>query len=104
MQCLPAISTHSQDCARGLAHPLSIQARQARILEFSNSELNRKAQLSHALHLLRASLKTTAELAEVLRCAGDTLTKRNPFDTLTKQAAQGLSELVDAITHPEHHQ
>lgn len=90
-------STWSEDCARGLAHPVSALARQARVEEFHRGEESRKAQLTHALHLLRASLKTEAELVELLHCASSTLAPKAMHSSDLHETVEGLEALANSI-------
>lgn len=93
------VSTWGADIVRGLAHPDSVEARQARI-RIANSERQLRAEkFSRACSLIRDSLRTTEQLADLLETISATLNERNNGDTMTTQDIELIDCLADVVKY-----
>jgi hypothetical protein len=92
-------STWGADIVRGLAHPDSVAARQARI-RIANSERQLRAEkFSRACSLIHESLRTTEQLADLLETISATLNERNNGDTMTTQDIELIDCLADVVKY-----
>lgn len=97
-----AISTYSQDCKRGLAHPDSVAARQQRIQRAQKSETERKAKLNQALQLIRESLSASeSDVLLVLHATSSAFARHHGPTSYLHSVVTGLDELADSIEYPE---
>lgn len=92
------VSTWGADIVRGLAHPDSVAARQARIADATEARQLRAMEFDVALRLLRSSLRTEEQLCDLLHCAGTTLAAANS-GTLEKQGVALVDMLADVIQY-----
>ena len=92
------VSTWGADIVRGLAHPDSVAARQARIADATEARQLRAMEFDVALRLLRSSLRTEEQLSDLLHCAGTTLAAANS-GTLEKQDVALVDMLADVIQY-----
>lgn len=92
------VSTWGADIVRGLAHPDSVAARQARIADATEARQLRAMEFDVALRLLRSSLRTEEQLCDLLHCAGTTLAAANS-GTLEKQDVALVDMLADVIQY-----
>lgn len=92
-------STWGADIVRGLEHPDSSAARQARI-RIANSERQLRAEkFSRACSLIRESLRTTEQLSDLLGTISATLNERNNGDTMTTQDIELIDCLADVVKY-----
>ena len=92
-------STWGADIVRGLAHPDSVEARQARI-RIANSERQLRAEkFSRACSLIHESLRTTEQLSDLLGTISATLNERNNGDTMTTQDIELIDCLADVVKY-----
>lgn len=92
-----AISTWSQDCARGLVHPASIEARQARIAQAAIERAGRSAKFNQAMTLLRETVRTEQELLATLHTLASTLAQHHGKSSYLHDAIERLDILADDI-------
>lgn len=93
------VSTWGADIVRGLAHPDSVEARQARI-RIANSERQLRAEkFSRACSLIHESLRTTEQLSDLLGTISATLNERNNGDTMTTQDIELIDCLADVVKY-----
>ena len=93
------VSSWGADIVRGLAHPDSVEARQARI-RIANSERQLRAEkFSRACSLIRDSLRTTEQLSDLLYAIAATLAERNNGDTLTQQNLELIDCVADLVQY-----
>ena len=91
-------STWGADIVRGLAHPDSTAARQARIADATEARQLRAMEFDIALRLLRSSLRTEEQLCDLLHCAGTALAAVKN-DDLLKQDVRLIDAMADVIQY-----
>ena len=91
------VSTWGADIVRGMAHQNSSAARLARIAAATEARQLRSCQFDAALVLLRASLRNSEQLTDLLHCAGTTLAVST--DTLIRQDVALIDSLADVINY-----
>lgn len=87
-------STWSQDCARGLMHPDSVAAREARIALHKSTEQSRAAILNSALSLLRETVRNDADVVQVLYALSATLARHHGPTSYMHPTIRAIDDLT----------
>jgi hypothetical protein len=95
------VSTWSQDCARGLAHPDSVAARRQRIAAAQAAETRRTKRLNHAHCLILENLETEVDVISLLHAVSCKLAKLHGPTSYLHPLVTQLDELADSIEFPE---
>jgi len=90
-------SAWSQDCARGLMHPTSIAARQARIAAANIERAGRAVKFNQAMTLLRETVRSEQELLATLHTLASTLAQHHGQSSYLHAAIERLDILADDI-------
>lgn len=93
------VSTWGADVVRGLAHPDSAAARQARIAVAREAQLQRALNLDAALQIIRSTVNNAVDAFDVLGAMTESLTRdKRQYDS---DLVRRLDELADYLKYGE---